>query len=206
MTRQQESEPTCRSLALIASLSHSVAPYGVVKTIRRPGRRASSSESWISCSIVNMPSSLRSTITPHPIWLSPADQTQLSLRNHLCLVALGTEHRTPFHLGTIIRTMFDSFFLFEAGFGHGSISTYIDADLSLGYAASSAHSRRAWSLHSDAVRPISRLLEIFDRQLQVAPFTQIVNAHKRTDANFRAPPEERQSIAVLVECSTRNIT
>jgi hypothetical protein len=137
--------------------------------------------------------------------LSSADFIELSLRNHLCLVALCTEHRAPFHLGTIVQTMFDSFFLFEAGFGRADVSTYTDVDLQLSAAASAIRSGLVQGPNADAVKPISRLLMLFDSQLQVAPIAEIVSAHKKAKTNFLASPEQQQSIATLVQRSKRSI-
>jgi hypothetical protein len=148
-----------------------------------------------------------------PISLRPQAKTtrvntaailELSLRNHLCLFALQTEHGTAFHLGAIVRTMFESFFLFDAGFGKGDVATYTEVDLKLGEVIMSVSPDRPWSLGSEAVSPVARLLGLVDSQLQTAPVNEIVAAHRRAEANFQAPSEQRLSIAALVQRSKRN--
>jgi hypothetical protein len=139
-----------------------------------------------------------------PTRVNKAALMELSLRNHLCLFVLGTEHGTAIHLGTIVRTMFDSFFLFDKGFGTGEASIYTDVDRHLGELAMSASADRTWRLSSDAVSAIARLLALFDSQLQIAPVDDIVAAHRRSEANFQAASEQRLSIAALVQRSSRN--
>jgi hypothetical protein len=126
---------------------------------------------------------------------------ELSLRNHLCFLALRTEHGTAFHLGTIVRTMFNSFFLFDAGFGTGKVSTFTDADLALGEIVSSGGPNRRWSVNASAATPIAQLLRLFDSQLQTTPVNEIVAANRRAEANFKAPLEQRLSIPELVQRS-----
>jgi len=78
---------------------------------------------------------------------------ELSLRNHLCFAALRSEHGKACHMGTIVRTMFVSFFLFESGFGEGDVSIFVDVDESLGECM--AHDLDApWSLRSNAIPPL----------------------------------------------------
>ncbi|MGF6641718.1 hypothetical protein [Paraburkholderia sp. MM6662-R1] len=129
---------------------------------------------------------------------------ELSLRNYLCLFALQTEHGTAFHVGTIVRTMFDSFFLFDAGFGEGDLATYTAVDLKLGEVVLSFFPGRPWRLSSDAVLSVARLLNLFDNPLQTAPVSEIVTAHRLAEANFQAPSDKRLSIAALVQSSKCN--
>lgn len=136
--------------------------------------------------------------------VSTAAVTELSLRNHLCFLALRTGHGMPFHLGTIIRTMFDSFFLFDAGFGQSEITTYTDVDLALGKTVSLACPDQPWKLSTEATEPIAWLLRLFDNQLQTAPRQEIVAAHRRAEANFQAASEHRLPIPALVQRSRRN--
>lgn len=128
----------------------------------------------------------------------------LSLRNHLCFHALRTEHGTAFHLGTIVRTMFASFYLFDAGFGKGELSVFSTADVMLGELALRARANTGWSMKSDLVPVTARLLELYDNQLQTAPLDELVAAHQRAEGNFSAPPHERLSIAALIQRSKRS--
>lgn len=137
----------------------------------------------------------------HTIELSTATLVDLSLRNHLCFFSLRTEHGTAYHLGTIVRTMFASFFLFEAGFGISEMSLFSEVDIKLGEAILSKHPERPWSLKANALEPTARLLRLYDSQLQTAPLIELVAAHQRAELNFQAPPHERLSIAALVQRS-----
>jgi hypothetical protein len=130
----------------------------------------------------------------------------MSLRNHLCFSALRTEHGTAFHLGTIVRTMFASYFLFDAGFGIGDLSTFAEVDLRLGETLLNAQPQRPWSLTAAAITPVSSLLKLYDSQLQTAPVNDLLIAHKRAERNFQAPLQEQLSIAALIQRSVRKTT
>jgi hypothetical protein len=133
-----------------------------------------------------------------------ASLIELSLRNHLCFFALRTEHGQSFHLGTIVRAMFDSFFLYDAGYGQGDATTFIEADLKLGETVLSFRPSQPCSLRADAIEPIVRLLRLFDNQLQTAPVDEIVKAHRLAEANFQASNEQRLTISALLQRSKRN--
>lgn len=101
-------------------------------------------------------------------------------------------------MGSIVKTMFSSFFLFEAGFGKGDVSIFLQADEGLGASLSSSLDS-PWSLHSSAIKPLVRLLELYDSQLQTTPVCELVVAHQRATKNFNALPHERLSISALVQ-------
>ncbi|QCP52529.1 hypothetical protein FAZ95_25530 [Trinickia violacea] len=135
--------------------------------------------------------------------LSDAVIIDLSLRNHLSLSALRSEHGCAFHLGIIVRTMFASFYLFDAGFGDGNLSIYIDTDRSLGELAMSRSLASSYSLGPHAFETTARLLELYDSQLRTAPFDELIAAHQRAERNFHASAERRLSIPALVQRSRR---
>jgi hypothetical protein len=122
-----------------------------------------------------------------------------SLRNHLCFCALRTEHGKAFHLGTIVRTMFASFYLFEAGYGLCEAAVFSDAEEKFVTVALETRLDASFSLRADAVRPTARLLELYDRQLQIAPISSLIELHRKADLNLRAAPHERLSIAALLQ-------
>ncbi|WP_213309189.1 hypothetical protein [Paraburkholderia sacchari] len=150
-----------------------------------------------------MESHIRTVQNKHAGWPSTAALVDLSLRNHLCFIALRTEHGTAFHLGSIVRTMFASFFLFDAGFGVGDISLFVEVDLKLGEAVLSMRPDQPWSLTARAVEPTTELLRLYDSQLQTAPLSELVAAHQRAELNFKAPHHERLSLAALIQRSKR---
>lgn len=133
--------------------------------------------------------------------LSSATLTDLSLRNHLSLVALGTDYGVAFHLGTIVRTMFASFYLIDAGFGDGDLSIYTEVDMRLSEIADSCDIGRRYVLGSHAAHATARLLGVYDSQLQVAPLDELILAHQRAERNFQESPERRLSIPALVDRS-----
>lgn len=134
--------------------------------------------------------------------LSNAALTDLSLRNHLSLVALGSECGTAFHLGTIVRSMFASFFLFDAGFGDGDASIYTDADLALGELAVTRSIECRFALEPHAIRVTARLLQLYDSQLWAAPLDELIAAHQRSESNFQESPERRLDIPALIQRSS----
>lgn len=56
--------------------------------------------------------------------MNSAALVEVSLRNHLCFLALRKEYAAAFRLGTIVRTMFDAFYLFDARFDKGDIERH----------------------------------------------------------------------------------
>jgi hypothetical protein len=126
-----------------------------------------------------------------------------SLRNHLCLYALRTEHGKAFHLGTIVRTMFASFFLFEAGYGSGDTSIFSEADDKFTSLALNTKPDASFNLRADAVSPTARLLALYDMQLQIAPVLSLVDAHRKAGNNLRAAAQEQLSIAALIQRTMR---
>jgi len=112
--------------------------------------------------------------------LSATALIDLSLRNHLSLNALSSGHGVAMHLGTIVRTMFASFYLFEAGFGGGHTSIYADADTWLGELAKSQNVESGYNLEPHAVRATARLLELYDSQLETAPLDNLIEALQGT--------------------------
>lgn len=131
--------------------------------------------------------------------LSTAALIDLSLRNYLSLNALGSGYGVAMHLGTLVRTMFASFYLFDAGFGVTHPSIYSDADMWLGELAISRNLESGYRLGPHAVQATARLLELYESQLRTAPLDELVEAHQRAQANFQAPPERRMSMAALVQ-------
>ncbi|SAK53994.1 Fis family transcriptional regulator [Caballeronia calidae] len=136
-------------------------------------------------------------------YLSSAALVELSLRNHVCFSLLRTEHGMAFHLGTIVRTMFASFFLFEAGLGKGEMNTFTEVDMTLGEVALRVHANGPCSLSLEAVNSTAKLLKLYDSQLQSSSLKAVIEAHQRAEQNFRKPTHERLSIAALVQRSRR---
>jgi hypothetical protein len=134
---------------------------------------------------------------------STAALIDLSLRNHLRFNILRTEHGRAFHLGTIVRTLFASFFPFDAGFGDGDISIFANADACIGEAAVFTTLDAPFSLKANALTPTARLLALYDQQLQTAPLIDVVTAHQLAERNLGAMPHERRSIAALLQQSSR---
>ncbi|WP_408530719.1 hypothetical protein [Paraburkholderia nemoris] len=133
--------------------------------------------------------------------LSPTAFIDVSLRNHLSLTALCTEHGAAFHLGTIVRTMFASIFLFDAGFGEADPSIYTKADRSLAKLATSRSLKSHYRLDPHEAEHAARLLAVYDLQLQTAPLEALVAAHQLAESNFHASSEERLSIPEIVQRS-----
>lgn len=122
-----------------------------------------------------------------------------SLGNHLCFCALRTEHGKAFHLRAIVRTMFAAFYLFEAGYGLCETAVFSDADEKFVSVALETRLDAPFSLRADVVRPTARLLELYDRQLQIAPMSSLIESHRKADSNLRAAPHERLCIAALLQ-------
>lgn len=131
--------------------------------------------------------------------LSPASFVRLSLRNHLCIVALRGPHGKPFHLGTIVRTMFECFYLYEAGYGDADPAVFIAADQELGSLSQSALENSRYFLDEAGFRATLSLLELYDRQLEHAPLQAVIDSSKKADRNFNAGESKRRPIPELVQ-------
>ena len=127
-----------------------------------------------------------------------------SLRNHLCFLALRTENGKAFHLGTLVRTMFASYYLLEAGYGVGETEIFTDADEIFTSIAVRTPLDAPFTLHADAVLPTAKLLELYDKQLQIAPVLSLVHAHQKVKMNLGAAPHEQLSIAALIQRAKAN--
>ncbi|MGF6546715.1 hypothetical protein [Paraburkholderia youngii] len=123
---------------------------------------------------------------------------QISLRNHLCVVALRSPHGKAFHLGTIVRTMFESFYLYEAGFGIEDVALFAAVDRQLCKLSLEAVESASYFLDDDAYSATNELLSLYDRQIKHAPLGAIVDAHSKCKLNFEADESKRMSIAQLV--------
>jgi hypothetical protein len=130
--------------------------------------------------------------------LSRAGFVKISLKNHLCLLALRKGCGFNFHLGTIVRTVFESFFLAQNGYGTQDLSIYQNVGEQLGDIAEATMQGTLRTLNAQAGRAIGELLAVYDRQLESAPIGQLVSAHERAEENFNASPDERKSINTLV--------
>ncbi|WP_143189211.1 hypothetical protein [Paraburkholderia lycopersici] len=133
-----------------------------------------------------------------PFHLPPSARVDESLRLHLCFFALRTAHGRAFHLGTIVRTMFASFYLYEAGYGSGDASIFSEADEKFVSISLESKLDGPFSLRADAESPTARLLELYDRQLETAPVASLVDAHRRAQMNLRAAPQEQLTIGALI--------
>jgi hypothetical protein len=123
----------------------------------------------------------------------------LTLRNFLCAVALREGHGKPFHVGTLVIALFDSFYLFDLGFGQTDVTLFSEVDLCLGRIVLSASDTNRWEFTTETNRAVWRLLALFDSQLSAAPVVTILLAHRSSEANFNAQPEHRLSIPALIE-------
>ncbi|WP_233852924.1 hypothetical protein [Paraburkholderia sp. HD33-4] len=140
----------------------------------------------------------RNTPWANVTWLPTSKLIDLSLRNHLCLAVLRSEHGKAVHMGMIVKTMFSSFFIFDAGFGKGDVSIFLAADESLSQ-REMPKLDSPWSLRSSAMGPTARLLALYDEQLQTTPLRDLMEGHQRAIENFAAPPQWRLSIPALVQ-------
>ncbi|BAO88982.1 uncharacterized protein BRPE67_BCDS10680 [Caballeronia cordobensis] len=105
-------------------------------------------------------------------------------------------------MGAIVRTMFASFYLYDAGFGDADLSLFSEVDHCLGESVSSDLDA-PWNLRSNAIPPTARLLALYDNQLQTTPIRELMTGHQQAEENFRSPPQKRLSIAALVQRSQR---
>lgn len=130
--------------------------------------------------------------------LTRAGFVKISLKNHLCLLALRKGCGSNYHLGTLVRTVFESFFLAQSGYGTTDLSVYPEVGEKLAQFTASCTKGKLRKLSVEASRVVGALLAIYDRQLEHAPLGLLVSAHDRAEENFSAAPSERKSLNTLV--------
>ena len=123
---------------------------------------------------------------------------QISLRNHLCVVALRSPHGKAFHLGTLVRTMFESFYLYEAGYGIGDVAVFAAVDRELGKLSLQVVAGARYVLDDDAFSAATALLSLYDQQVEQAPLHALVEAYRKSEVNFHADEAKRMSIVQLM--------
>ncbi|ABO59560.1 hypothetical protein Bcep1808_6671 (plasmid) [Burkholderia vietnamiensis G4] len=131
--------------------------------------------------------------------LSPTSLVHISLRNHLCVVALRSQYGRAFHLGTLVRTMFECFYLYEAGYGDADPAVFSRADAELGSLSLLALEQNRYFLSEPGFRAAVSLLELYDRQLQHTPLQSLIKACEKADRNFRAEETKRMPMEALVQ-------
>lgn len=185
-----------RRCAVAPGLDRSDVSYAFVGVAELPVRSPARMNHFLR---FNLASGDRKNAQMAKAKLSDAAFIDLSLRNHLSLYALRSEHGAAFHLGTIIRAMFASFYLFDAGFGEGKLSIYTDADISLCELATSRSPGARYGLGPQAIQATAQLLELYDTQLRTTPLDELIAAHQCAERNFKASSDARLSIPVLVQ-------
>ncbi|PRZ55864.1 hypothetical protein BX589_10259 [Paraburkholderia fungorum] len=130
--------------------------------------------------------------------LSQTGFVKISLKNHLCLVALRDGCAENFHLGTIVRTAFESFFLARSGFGTLDLAIYAEVGDRLAEFHAVSSRRENVQLSPDSALIVGRLLAVFDKQLLGAPLNILLSAYEQAENNFNAKLEERKSLNSLV--------
>jgi len=130
--------------------------------------------------------------------LSHAGFVKISLKNHLCLLALREGCGQSFHLGTIVRTAFESFFLAQKGLGTLDLAVYAKVGDHLAEFHASSARRGSVELRREAAHVMGQLLAVFDIQLLSAPLNVLLAAYQQAETNFNAAPHERKSLNSLV--------
>ncbi|HKR41997.1 MAG TPA: hypothetical protein VJU59_20390 [Paraburkholderia sp.] len=103
----------------------------------------------------------------------------LSLVNHLIFVVCKKNSGNAYHLREMIRLVYLTFYLQEAGYGNIDLLDYARAEAALERCLTRAESEDAWQLDPNDNSLFEMILRQSDRQIKMAPCHRIVEARER---------------------------
>ncbi|MDP9651840.1 hypothetical protein [Paraburkholderia caledonica] len=113
-------------------------------------------------------------LLPHTV----AYVREVVLRNHLVLAAFRCGQGNGELLAELVKALYVTWYLQEAGYGALDHALYLEAERILDLAARNA-SRRIWLIEEKDCAPITRLLDLHEQQLLSAPVHAVNEARAR---------------------------
>jgi hypothetical protein len=105
--------------------------------------------------------------------------TDTSLANHLSLVACRKRQGNAHLVNELIRLVYLTFYLQEAGFGNADMGLYVRAEVGVEEAGLRGVREGAWYVTDDLAMVLEEVLATHDRQLETAPLWQVIDARER---------------------------
>lgn len=108
------------------------------------------------------------------------------MRHHLALAALKAGGGNAHLLTDLIRVVYITWYLQQAGFGATDPGLYGDAERALVRCAVGAAEKNVWQLDHVDVPVLERMLALHDWQLERAPLGAMVEVQKRLTRFFQS--------------------
>jgi hypothetical protein len=103
---------------------------------------------------------------------------KLALHNHVALAAFRARKGNGNLLAELVKALYLAWYLQEAGFDATDRELYLQAERILDKAARNA-SKDIWYIESTECDPVTRILDLHERQLSSAPVYAVREAHAR---------------------------
>jgi hypothetical protein len=115
---------------------------------------------------------------------------KLALHNHVALAAFRAGKGNGDLLAELVKALYVAWYLQEAGFDAADRAFYLEAERILDKAARNA-SKDIWCIEPAECDPVTRILDLHERQLSSAPVYAVREAHARVlhfgNSNRRSP-------------------
>ncbi|WP_431823016.1 hypothetical protein [Burkholderia sp. F1] len=126
---------------------------------------------------------------------------QLSLANHLALVGCCSEASLRHSLNELIRVVYLSYFLWEAGYAQAQAVLFLDAERALDDAVLRAMETGIWRLVDDEADILKLIVAVHDDQLATVTGRAYVEARHRLEALLSVPQTVSPIRRRWVECA-----
>ncbi|WP_347469046.1 hypothetical protein [Burkholderia stagnalis] len=126
---------------------------------------------------------------------------QLSLANHLALVGCCSEASLRHSLNELIRVVYLSYFLWEAGYAHAPAALFLDAERALDDAVLRATETGVWRLANDEADILKQIVAVHDDQLARVTGRAYVEARRRLEMLLSASPTASPIRKRWAECA-----
>ncbi|MCP2092034.1 UNVERIFIED_ORG: hypothetical protein J2Y81_008140 [Paraburkholderia sediminicola] len=117
--------------------------------------------------------------------LLPMDRalaSEQSLANHLALVACRSGHGNGHLVNELMRAVYLSWFLRQAGYGTVPVEQFKIAECAVEATLSLAHECGEWRLPAETIVDFEALLALYDSQLASAPLREVLAAEQKLRA------------------------
>ncbi|MFM0058392.1 hypothetical protein PQR64_22465 [Paraburkholderia phytofirmans] len=111
-----------------------------------------------------------------------ASASELSLANHLALVACRRGHATAHLINELMRVVYLGWFLQRAGYGTCPAEQFKIAEYAVEATLARAHECGEWHLPDETIVDFETLLGLYDSQLASAPLHEVLAAERRLKA------------------------
>jgi hypothetical protein len=153
------------------------------RNIRRPSARAATGRRHLS----------KEMLLP----MSRQAVADASLTNHLALAACRKNQGSAYLLNELVRALYLTYYLQQAGFGNADPGLYRRAEAGFEEAGNRALREEVWGVTDEVAMILEQVLAIHDQQLASAALWHIVDARERllrfAQSDRRSPISDTES-------------